>query len=117
MFSIIFFIDETEVTNRAYKEFVDAGGYAETKYWKQEFKKDGQIIPWDEAIKEFVDRTGQPGPSTWEFGDYPEGQDDHPVSGVSWFEAAAYAEFRGKSLPTIYHWAGPLFPLMRFMPR
>jgi eukaryotic-like serine/threonine-protein kinase len=29
---------------------------------------------------------------------------------VSWYEAAAYAEFAGKSLPTIYHWnraAGP----------
>jgi cephalosporin-C deacetylase-like acetyl esterase len=26
------------------------------------------------------------------------------VTGVSWFEASAYAEFAGKSLPTIYHW-------------
>jgi eukaryotic-like serine/threonine-protein kinase len=26
------------------------------------------------------------------------------VSGVSWYEAAAYAEFVGKSLPTISHW-------------
>jgi formylglycine-generating enzyme required for sulfatase activity len=32
------------------------------------------------------------------------GQDDYPVSGVSWYEAAAYAEFVGKSLPTIYQW-------------
>lgn len=38
-------------------------------------------------------------------GDYPKGQDDAPVTGVSWYEAAAYAEFAGKSLPTIYHWA------------
>jgi dienelactone hydrolase len=32
------------------------------------------------------------------------------VTGISWYEAAAYAEFAGKSLPTIYHWnraAGP----------
>ena len=57
-----------------------------------------------------VDRTGRPGPSTWEMGDYPEGKDDYPVSGVSWFEAAAYAEFRGKSLPTIYHWARAALP-------
>jgi formylglycine-generating enzyme required for sulfatase activity len=27
------------------------------------------------------------------------------VSGVSWYEAAAYAVFVGKSLPTIYHWS------------
>ena len=44
-------------------------------------------------------------------GDYPEGQDDYPVSGVSWFEAAAYAEFRGKSLPTIYHWSRAAYPI------
>jgi len=37
-------------------------------------------------------------------GDYPEGQDEFPVTGVSWFEAAAYAVFAGKSLPTVYHW-------------
>ncbi len=49
-------------------------------------------------------RTGRPGPSTWEAGDYPEGQDDYPVSGVSWYEAAAYAEFAGKALPTVDHW-------------
>src|SRR5262249_5404204 len=47
---------------------------------------------------------GRPGPSTWQLGDYPRGQDDYPVSGVSWYEAAAYAEFAGKSLPTVYHW-------------
>ena len=54
---------------------------------------------------QFVDRTGRPGPSTWELGDYPTGQDDFPVGGVSWFEAAAYARFRGKTLPSITHWA------------
>ena len=52
----------------------------------------------------FVDQTGRPGPSTWEAGGYPEGRDDHPVTGVSWYEAAAYAAFAGRQLPTIYHW-------------
>jgi len=58
----------------------------------------------------FRDRTGRPGPATWEVGDYPRGQEDFPVSGVSWYEAAAYAEFAGKSLPTIYHWATAASP-------
>jgi eukaryotic-like serine/threonine-protein kinase len=52
----------------------------------------------------FHDRTGRPGPATWELSDYPEGQSDYPVTGVSWYEAAAFAEFAGKSLPTLYHW-------------
>ena len=55
-------------------------------------------------MNEFKDKTGRPGPSTWEVGNYPEGQSDFPVAGVSWYEAAAYAEFAGKSLPTIFHW-------------
>ena len=29
---------------------------------------------------------------------------EYPVGGVSWYEAAAYAKFAGKSLPTVYHW-------------
>src|SRR5262249_53546310 len=49
--------------------------------------------------------TGRPGPATWEAGKYPDGQDDYPVAGVSWYEAAAYAAFAGKALPTIYHWS------------
>jgi eukaryotic-like serine/threonine-protein kinase len=99
-----FFIDRTEVTNREYKEFVTKGGYQDPIFWKEPFKKDAGVVPWSEAMKSFVDRTGQAGPATWELGDYPEGQDDYPVSGVSWYEAAAYAEFRSKSLPTIFHW-------------
>ncbi len=52
----------------------------------------------------FRDSTGRPGPAGWALGEYPQGQDDFPVSGVSWYEAAAYAEFVGKALPTLYHW-------------
>ena len=29
-----------------------------------------------------------------------------PVGGVSWYEAAAYARFAGKSLPTLHEWWG-----------
>ena len=67
-------------------------------------------VPFDEAMALFRDSTGRPGPATWEAGSYPEGEDEFPVTGVSWYEAAAYAAFAGKSLPTIYHWslvAGP----------
>jgi len=99
-----FFIDRYEVTNRQYKEFIDSGGYRNKEYWKHEFIKDGRILTWEEAMAEFVDQTDRPGPSTWQAGDYPDGQDDYPVSGVSWYEAAAYAEFSGKTLPTAHQW-------------
>jgi dienelactone hydrolase len=97
-------MDRYEVTNESYKRFVDSGGYVEQKYWKYPIVKDSRTLAWEEAMTYFVDKTGRPGPSTWEVGDYPEGEDDHPVAGVSWYEAAAYAEFIGKELPTIYHW-------------
>ena len=99
-----YLMDKYEVTNREFKKFVDSGGYRKREYWKAAFVKDGHVLSWDEAMKEFRDRTGRPGPATWEMGDYPKGQDDFPVSGVSWYEAGAYAEFAGKSLPTVYHW-------------
>ncbi len=99
-----FLIDRYEVTNRKYKRFVDSGGYGEEKYWKHPFFDEGRALSWQEAMSHFTDQTGQPGPATWSVGDYPEGQDDYPVMGVSWYEAAAYAEFVGKQLPTIWHW-------------
>ena len=53
---------------------------------------------------ELVDKTGRPGPAGWEASNYPDGEDDYPVSGVCWYEAAAYAGFAGKELPTVRHW-------------
>jgi eukaryotic-like serine/threonine-protein kinase len=81
-----FWMDVTEVTNRDFKRFIDQGGYRKTDF------------------SSFRDATGRPGPSTWEGGTYPAGQDDFAVTGVSWFEAAAYCEAQGKQLPTLHHW-------------
>ncbi|MHC4628781.1 MAG: SUMF1/EgtB/PvdO family nonheme iron enzyme, partial [Planctomycetota bacterium] len=100
-----YLIDKYEVTNEQFKEFVDADGYGIERYWQElKFIKDSRRLDWTEAVSDFRDSTGQPGPATWEEGTYPEGQGRYPVSGVSWFEAAAYARFAGKSLPTVYHW-------------
>jgi cephalosporin-C deacetylase-like acetyl esterase len=105
-----FWIDKYEVTNAEYKRFVDQGGYQRQEYWKYEFRSDGRVLSWEEGMKLFQDRTGRPGPATWILGEYPHGQDNYPVTGVSWFEAAAYAEFVNKSLPTIYHWTAAAVP-------
>jgi eukaryotic-like serine/threonine-protein kinase len=99
-----FFIDRYEVTNKQYKEFIDKGGYTNSAYWKFEFKKDGKIISREKAMDLFVDNTGRPGPATWEAGYYPDGQENYPVSGISWYEAAAFAEYAGKGLPTNDDW-------------
>jgi formylglycine-generating enzyme required for sulfatase activity/dienelactone hydrolase len=99
-----FLIDKFEVTNTEYKAFIDSGGYLNKQYWNQPFIIDGKTLTWEEAMSLFIDKSGRKGPSTWEGGDFPKGKDNYPVCGVSWYEAAAYAKFIGKSLPTVYHW-------------
>jgi dienelactone hydrolase len=99
-----FLIDKYEVTNLEFKKFIDVGGYRDPKYWKFPFTKDGHPLSFEQAIALFVDKTDRPAPSTWDLGNYPPGQENYPVSGVSWYEASAYAEFVGKNLPTVHHW-------------
>jgi DNA-binding winged helix-turn-helix (wHTH) protein/dienelactone hydrolase len=99
-----FLVDKYEVTNLEFKKFIDTGGYREPKYWKFPFTKDGRAVTFDQAMALFVDKTDRTAPSTWDLGNFPAGQENYPVGGVSWYEAAAYAEFVGKSLPTVHHW-------------
>lgn len=67
-----FFIDRAEVTNAAYKMFVEA--------------------------------TGHKPPSNWTGTSLPDGRDDFPVTGVTWQDAADYAAWAGKRLPTEVEW-------------
>lgn len=94
-----------EVTNRDFKRFVDAGGYRDPRYWQLPFLDGARPLTFEQAMARFVDSTGRPGPATWESGHFLEGQDDLPVTGVSWYEASAFAAWSGKSLPTIFHWS------------
>ncbi len=100
-----YWIDKYEVSNGEYAEFIAAGGYLQEELWGFEVKTlDDRKLEFSQITEEFVDATGQPGPSTWRNGTYPTGEEDFPVTGVSWYEAMAYAKFVGKELPTIYHW-------------
>ena len=99
-----FFLGRHEVTNGQFQAFVDAGGYGRRDLWEHEFVDDETILTFGKAMEQFVDRTGRPGPAIWEAGTYPEGKADHPVTGISWYEAAAYARFARFELPTVGHW-------------
>ena len=106
-----YWIDTYEVTNRQFKAFVDQGGYQKREYWKVDVQQDGKHLTWDEAMLLFRDaaRTARGRRAGYRANIRKDGM-TFPVTGISWYEAAAYAEFAGKSLPTIYHWslaAGP----------
>jgi iron(II)-dependent oxidoreductase len=89
------FLDRYPVTNQQFYEFVAAGGYGDPTLWES------TMLP---AVLDFVDQTGQPGPRFWKGGCYDPAKKDHPVVGVSWCEAAAYARWVGKRLPTDAEW-------------
>ncbi len=107
-----FYIDKNEVTNKEFKEFVDAKGYEVFQYWTDmDFIYNGESLSWDEAKELMVDSTGINGPANWEIGSYKDGEENLPVTGISWYEAQAYAKYKGNILPPMYHWAKAAFPI------
>ncbi len=82
-----YFIDKYEVSNERYKAFVAADGYRRPEHRLR-----------------LTDRTGMPGPRSWAGQEYPVGRGRHPVTDVTWEEAAAYCAFVRKTLPTIFQW-------------
>lgn len=99
-----FFIDKYEVPNKDFKEFISAGGYQTKKFWKFPFIREGREISLEEAVESFKDKTGLPAPRGWSNQNFPEEEENLPVTGITWYEAAAFAEFREKQLPTVFQW-------------
>lgn len=90
-----YFLDRYPVTNRQFQAFVSAGGYEQMAIWEPDI--------WP-GVLDFVDQTGCPGPRNWREGRYEQGTDEHPVVGISWYEASAFARWVGKRLPTDPEW-------------
>ncbi len=84
-----FLIDIYPVTNEQYRQFIDEGGYHKQDLWSDEGRK------WKES-----ERVGQP--RLWD--DPKWNTPDHPVVGVCFYEAEAFAKWAGKRLPTEEEW-------------
>jgi len=84
-----YWIDEFEVTNAAFQAFIDDGGYTTREYWSD--------AGWNWLEDQNVDRLHYRCFETHENLDYP-------VACMSWYQAEAYANWRGGRLPTEAEW-------------
>ncbi|KYC36985.1 hypothetical protein WA1_45910 [Scytonema hofmannii PCC 7110] len=83
-----YWIDRYPVTCGQYRVFMEAGGYQNSQWWSK--------AGWEWLQTEQVTQ-----PLYW-YSDRH--QENHPVCGVSWYEAEAYSLFVGKRLPTEAEW-------------
>ncbi len=84
-----FYIDKHLVTYEQYQKFIEDGGYGKKKYWSEKGRK-------------FLEKYEFSVPST--YAEKYLNRKALPVTGVSWYEAEAYANWRGARLPTAAEW-------------
>jgi len=89
VFLSAYYIDKYPVTNAQYQIFIEDGGYERAELWSK--------LAW-----EFIAERKFKHPLYWL--DDHWNAPDHPVTGISWWEALAYAHYAGKTLPTEAQW-------------
>ena len=85
----------TCVTNAQYQMFVDSGAYSDLSLWPKDM--------WPHLI-DFKDMTGQAAPRFWRDARHDRRFSDHPVVGICYYEAAAFARWAGYRLPSGAEW-------------
>ena len=90
-----FLLGRHAVTNEAFQHFVDGSGYEDLELWPEDM--------WPNMI-DFVDQTDQPAPRFWRDGRHDKKLANHPVVGICYYEAAAYAAWAGYRLATEAEW-------------
>lgn len=90
-----FYLDRDCVTEGDFDRFVQAGGYEDPVFWPE------AILP---NVLQFLDQSGMPGPAHWQNGRPNKDRQKHPVTGICWYEANAYATWAGKRLPNSLQW-------------
>lgn len=96
-----FKIDRLLTTNEEYARFIEEGGYKRREWWSDEGWAWRERENWTCPL--YWRRDGESWHVKTMF-DEGEMNGQHPVIGISWYEAEAYARFMGKRLPTEAEW-------------